>query len=65
MAALLLGRLLPRPDMQQALAGFVAWAHEAVAGGRGPEAAFVLPGLRAVRCTCLSDIEPFCVLLAQ
>ncbi len=45
-AARLLGRLLARPDMAAALAGFGAWAAAALAQ-RGPEAVFLVPGAPA------------------
>ncbi|KAK9814241.1 hypothetical protein WJX72_002759 [[Myrmecia] bisecta] len=43
MAALLVGRLLTRPDMAPALRQFLAWAHTALHSD-GPEAVFVIPG---------------------
>lgn len=43
MAALLLGRLLPRPDMPEALRSFLSWSRTAVDAAR-PEAAFLTPG---------------------
>ena len=43
MAALLLGRLLPRSDMHAALQAFLSWARSAVSSA-GADAVFVLPG---------------------
>lgn len=45
MAALLLARLLTRPDMPAALADFVAWQQAALASSSGPAAVFLLPGV--------------------
>lgn len=43
MAALLLGRLLTRPDLEPALAHFFKWAAEAL-HAEGPKAHFLVPG---------------------
>ena len=45
MAALLLGRLLPRPDMPAALHSFLEWARSALAQP-GSDTAFLIPGER-------------------
>ena len=44
MGAVLLGRLLTRPDMAGALTEFLDWAVPTVKSARGPEAAFLVPG---------------------
>lgn len=43
MAALLLGRLLTRPDLEPALAHFLIWAADAL-HSEGPKAHFLVPG---------------------
>ena len=43
MAALLLGRLLTRPDLQPALEDFLAWARTAL-HSEGSQAHFLIPG---------------------
>ena len=43
MAALLLGRLLTRPDLEAALAEFMQWAADALTK-QGRAAVFLLPG---------------------
>lgn len=45
MAALLLARLLTRPDMPAALADFISWQQQALAEAAGPQAVFLLPGV--------------------
>jgi hypothetical protein len=45
MAALLLARLLTRPDMAAALADFLQWQQQAVAAAAGPATVFLLPGV--------------------
>lgn len=45
MAALLLARLLTRPDMPAALSDFISWQQQALAGATGPKAVFLLPGV--------------------
>jgi hypothetical protein len=45
MAALLLARLLTRPDMPAALSDFISWQQQALAGATGPRAVFLLPGV--------------------
>jgi len=45
MAALLLARLLTRPDMTAALSDFVSWQQQALAGAQGPQTVFLLPGI--------------------
>jgi hypothetical protein len=45
MAALLLARLLTRPDMAAALADFLQWQQQAVAAAAGPATVFMLPGV--------------------
>ncbi|KAF6263485.1 armadillo-type protein [Scenedesmus sp. NREL 46B-D3] len=45
MAALLLARLLTRPDMAAALADFLQWQQQALAAAAGPAAVFLLPGV--------------------
>jgi hypothetical protein len=45
MAALLLARLLTRPDMPAALSDFIAWQQQALATAAGPKAVFLLPGI--------------------
>lgn len=45
MAALLLARLLTRPDMTAALSDFISWQQQALAGAQGPQAVFLLPGV--------------------
>jgi hypothetical protein len=45
MAALLLARLLTRPDMPQALAHFLAWQQTELARASGAAAVFLLPGV--------------------
>lgn len=45
MAALLLARLLTRPDMPAALSDFIAWQQQALATAAGPKAVFLLPGV--------------------
>ena len=44
MAALLLGRLLTRPDMGPALTEFVGWAEGALNSNDPMKAAFLVPG---------------------
>ncbi len=45
MAALLLGRMLTRPDMGGALQDFLAWAAAALPAVQGPQAPFLVPGI--------------------
>lgn len=45
MAALLLARLLTRPDMPAALSDFIAWQQQALTAAAGPAAVFLLPGV--------------------
>lgn len=45
MAALLLARLLTRPDMAVALADFMQWQQQALGAAAGPAAVFLLPGV--------------------
>jgi hypothetical protein len=45
MAALLLARLLTRPDMPAALSDFITWQQQALAAAAGPRAVFLLPGV--------------------
>lgn len=45
MAALLLARLLTRPDMAAALEDFITWQQQALASTHGPAAVFLLPGI--------------------
>ena len=45
MAALLLARLVTRPDMTLALEDFLSWQASALATTSGPSAVFVLPGI--------------------
>lgn len=45
MAALLLGRMLTRPDMGAALQDFLAWVAAALPAAQGPEAVFLVPGI--------------------
>jgi hypothetical protein len=45
MAALLLARLLTRPDMAAALADFLQWQQQASAAAAGPATVFLLPGV--------------------
>jgi hypothetical protein len=45
MAALLLARLLTRPDMAAALADFLQWQQQALAAAAGPATVFLLPGV--------------------
>lgn len=44
MAALLLGRLLTRPDLQPALDDFLQWARNAL-HSEGAQAHFLIPGV--------------------
>jgi len=44
MAALLLGRLLTRPDLQPALDDFLQWSRTAL-HSEGPQAHFLIPGV--------------------
>lgn len=44
MAALLLGRLLTRPDMKNALGDFLTWSGEALKIAQGVRAPFLVPG---------------------
>ncbi len=52
MAALLLGRLLTRPDLQAALAEFMQWAADALTK-QGRAAVFLLPGIWSTELTHL------------
>jgi hypothetical protein len=45
MAALLLARLLTRPDMAAALSDFMTWQQQALAAASAPSAVFLLPGI--------------------
>lgn len=45
MAALLLARLLTRPDMAAALTDFLQWQQQALAAAAGPSTVFLLPGI--------------------
>lgn len=45
MAALLLARLLTRPDMSAALRHFLTWQQQALVSSSGPSAVFLLPGI--------------------
>jgi hypothetical protein len=46
MGALLLGRMLTRPDMGQALGAFIAWTEGALTSVSDIAAPFLLPGKR-------------------
>jgi len=48
MAALLLARLLTRPDMAAALSDFMTWQQQALAAASAPSAVFLLPGILQV-----------------
>eukprot|EP00775_Hariotina_reticulata_P009794 gene9794-9952_t len=45
MAALLLARLLTRPDMTAALSEFMTWQQQSLAAASAPAAVFLLPGI--------------------
>ncbi len=51
MAALLLGRLLTRPDLQPALDDFLQWSRTAL-HSEGSQAHFLIPGVDARQLCC-------------
>lgn len=48
MSALLLGRLLTRPDMKDALGAFLTWSQAALQAAAGVQAPFLVPGERGI-----------------
>ena len=61
MAALMLGRLLSRPDMAQPLSDFISWADEAVQHADPVQAPFLIPGVcnllvLQARCSVLTPL---------
>ena len=56
MAALLLGRLLTRPDLEPALAHFLNWAGRAL-HTEGPKAHFLIPGGRVSQISCMQVLS--------
>ena len=57
MSALLLGRLLTRPDLQPALEAFLAWARTALHSD-SPQAHFLVPGQRMKHERAVSSRAP-------
>ena len=63
MAALLLGRLLPRPDMPAALEAFLDWAGSELGASPKDDAAFLIPGAALACRTHLSQPACRCSML--
>ena len=58
MAALLLGRMLTRPDMGPALVEFLDWTNGALATTDGLKAPFIVPGTPACMLMRLHLFDP-------